>query len=69
MNREEIEIKLIEYNEHYFKKPSSSNICKDTIFRRLNEDGIRNKTRDRILEYKECNDQQVYNFLSLLQKQ
>ena len=56
MNREDIEIKLIEYNEYHFKKVYSLKVCNNKIFRRLNEDSIRDKIKDRMLEYKECYD-------------
>ena len=67
--REQVEIALIQQNLKYYQKAMKTLVYKDKIYKRLTEDSV----HDRILESKlirdECNSDDVFNFLSILQCQ
>jgi len=46
----------------------SLKVCNNKIFRRLDEDCVRDKINKGELEREECDDKEVYNFLLLLKK-
>ena len=65
-DRNEIEGKLIEQNLHRFKKVHNIRVYQDKIYYKLLENETRNKILDGTLKLEDCNNADVYQFLSLL---
>ena len=68
IKREEIEERLKEHNTNHLKKAHHSNVFNDRIYKRLRENSVRDKILNGTLQREECDDENVYKFLKLLQQ-
>ena len=66
--RETIESKIIDYNTSHFKKTLDTQIVKNKIYERLNNDEIQNKILTRQLERYEYDNDKVFEYLKLLKQ-
>jgi len=67
-NRSNIEQVVSDYNKHHYKKVLVSPVYNDKIIRTLKEGKVREKTLNGTLEHDDCNTQELYDFLCLLNK-
>jgi len=65
-DRESIEQEIVEYNVKHFHQAFASKAYKDKVYNKLNIDDIRDRILKGELEVEECDDEDVYSFLTLL---
>ena len=65
-DRDSIEKAIAEHNKQHFKQAYSSKAYKDRIYNGLQCDNIRDKILRGELEIEDCDDRDVYSFLTLL---
>ena len=65
MEREEIEKKLIQYDINHHKKVFDSPLFKDRIYKRLNEDEVRDRIFQSQINRIECDSSKVFEYLKL----
>ena len=63
-----IEQEIAKYNKKHFRKAYSSNAYKDRIYMQLKIDQIRDKILNGELERVSCDNNDVFEFLTLLKK-
>ena len=62
----EIEEAIISHNRTYLKQAYQTKIYQDRIYKNIKKDIIRNKILSGNLSYKDCDNENVYQFLKLL---
>ena len=67
-NRYDIESAIMEYNREYFQQAYQTKVYEDKMLYRLKEDEMGNKTLQEKLEREDCDDKDVFAFLSLLKQ-
>ena len=67
-DKQSIEYKIVQYNKKYFRKAYSSNAFKDKIYMQLKLDQIRDKILKGKLKRVSCDNDDVFEFLTLLKK-
>jgi len=67
-DRESIEQEIVEYNIKHFRQAFASKAYKDKVYNKLNIDDIRDRILKGELEVEECDDEDVYSFLTLLKQ-
>ena len=67
-DRESIEQEIVEYNVKHFRQAFASKAYKDKVYNKLNIDDIRDRILKGELEVEECDDEDVYSFLTLLKQ-
>jgi hypothetical protein len=67
VNKQEIERELSCYNKQHYQKAFSALICNDKIYNEIKNDSTRNKIINGGIIREECDSDEVYEFLKLLQ--
>ena len=67
-DRDSIENAIAQYNKLHFRQAFSSKAYRDKIYKKLKYDEIRERILCGELEVKECDDNNVYSFLTLLKR-
>jgi len=63
-----MENKLIKQNLHHFKKVHSTRVYYDKVYYKITEDEIRNKILAGMLKAEDCDNNNIFKFLSLLKQ-
>ena len=68
MLKEDIEQAIFDYNTIHFKEAHETKVYQDKIYKQLQENEIRDKILDGRIREKDCDNKEVFQFLSLLKQ-
>ena len=68
MNKEKIEEAISQHNTSHYQQAMQTPIYQDQIYHKLQDDEVRNDILDGNLQRSQCDDKDVYQFLTLLKQ-